>query len=218
MITPVSNNINRNTNFKGSPLKAISKGYDKAVDGYSEILARGIGKLTDTKLGTLSIEKLGNMKEPIQKMSNLASIILTLSTIKDTAKSKKIDSERKPFLILNTALVTAVSTTASLVLDKVTKKPMDKITEAYAKLHNIDYSTPVRHPDLNAYKGTLKTLKSVSIFTLIVRFGVPVLLVPITAKILSKFDKSKKTDEQKDTPANAPQVQQNAQPKLNKTV
>ncbi len=196
MITPLRlNNLNCNNtpSFKGANPSKLVKAFTDANGNASltEGLAHAIGKFSNTKIAdkmAKSMEHLG--KHPYARLGDFASIVLTLFNLQDIAKSKKIEKERKPSLMLNTALVTGVSSVAAFMIDVATDPFVDKINLAYKNL--IKDSKGVYDLEKVAkYQRGLNKLKSLSIFSLVVRFAVPVLLVPVTGMILEKSKKKK---------------------------
>ncbi len=196
MITPLQpNNLNyKNTqSFKGFNTSKLAKAFtdSKGNASLTEGLAHALGKFSNTKLAdkmVRSMEHLG--KHPYARIGDFASLVLTLFNLQDIAKSKKIEKERKPSLMLNTALVTGVSSTAAFLIDAATDPIVDKINLAYKNLiRNSDGTYDLEK--VAKYQRSLNKLKSLSIFSLVVRFAVPVLIVPVTGMILERSKKKK---------------------------
>lgn len=213
MITPLGlNNLNyKNTpSFKGVNPSKLAKIFTD-VDGKTSLtegLAHVIGKFSNTKLANKMVKGVEHLgKHPYARIGDFASIVLTLFNLQDIAKSKKIEKERKPSLMLNTALVTGVSSVAAFGLDAGTDHFVDKIGLAYKNL--VKNSNGVYDLEkVSKYQRGLSKLKSLSIFSLVVRFAVPVLIVPVTGMIL---ERSKKKKEQQ---ANLQQKQANSAGKV----
>ncbi len=208
MITPLGlNNLNcKNTqSFKGANPSKLAKVFTdtKGNVSLSEGLAHVIGKFSNTKLADKMVKAMDRLgKHPYARIGDFASIVLTLFNLQDIAKSKKIEKERKPSLMLNTALVTAVSSTAAFAIDAATDPLVDKINLSYKNLVK-DANGVYDLEKVAKYQRGLNKLKSLSIFSLIVRFAVPVFIVPVTGIIL---ERSKKKKEQQKLEAQAAQA------------
>lgn len=172
--------------FKGVPIansgivkKSLGKGYDKFTDK----IAEGLAWLAKRDLSKSAMEGMSaTFKKPAARMMDLASAVYTISLMKNTASSKKIKKEQKPILLLNAVLVTVVSSTTAAVIDRFTDPILDKANEIYATLtkkegmlSNKDFA-----------HGASKT-KSMFIFNLIVRFVIPLTMIPISASIIKKI-------------------------------
>jgi len=206
-------NVNNQISFGKNP----SKYYEMLTDA----MATGMGKLSKTRVAKKIPEALMKFEKPSPRISDLSSIVLTLSLLQNTAKSKTIEKERKPYLLLNTALVTAVSSTASAIVDKSTDGLLESLKKAYmSEKFGFDdkkiqkgllqlkelKKTGVVSPEnlvmsddqvkaLKTFMRGTNKLKSHTIFSFVVRFASPLLVVPLTSAILNLIEKiSKKKD------------------------
>ncbi len=189
MIKPISNNTN--PTFKGKD-SFLYKAGDKLTDA----IAYGLGKIAKTKPAKKAVEGLGHFKKPSPRMGDIASIIYTIKLMSDTATSKTIEKEQKPALLINAALVTALSSTCAFLIDTFTDPITKNINDIYAKHYDTiaDNTKWLTKPEFA--KGVSK-MKSLTIFTLMVRILIPVLSVPITGKIKEAFAKRSKAKEAK---------------------
>ncbi|MBQ3101507.1 hypothetical protein IJC60_00730 [bacterium] len=187
-------------------------GFAKLYDVLTDKIAFTIGKIAPTKPADSIIKGLQHFKKPTPRMADLASIIYTIKLMTDTSKSKKIEKERKPALIINSALVTAASSTLAMVVDNVTDPILKEMGSRYAKLDPATFKKAEASiksqsklaeewlSNADFAKG-LSKFKSLSIFTLLVRILVPILSIPITGKITEWFvnrGKEKEQQEQKE--------------------
>ena len=192
MIKPISNNST--PTFKGKETFLT-----KAGDRITDAIAYTLGGIAKTKPAKAAVRGIGHFKKPSPRMGDLASIIYTIKLMSDTATSKKIEKDQKPALIINAALVTALSSTCAFIIDTLTDPITKNINENYAKhlegLAKIgDDAKWLSAADFS--KGVGK-MKSLTIFTLMVRVLIPVLSVPITGKIKEAFAKNKANREAK---------------------
>ncbi len=187
----------------------VFQSWDKLYDSLTDQIAFTIGKIAPTKPADSIIKGLQHFKKPTPRMADLASIIYTIKLMTDTSKSKKIEKERKPALIINAALVTVVSSTLAMVIDNVTEPILKKMNETYANLDPAQFkkaeaSIKSKAKNIEGYlsnadfaKG-LNKLKSLTIFSLVVRVLVPVLSIPVTGKITQCFVNREKEKEQQE--------------------
>ncbi len=187
-------------------------GLPKIYDVVTDKIAFAIGKIAPTKPADSIIKGLQHFKKPTPRMADLASIIYTIKLMTDTSKSKKIEKERKPALIINSALVTVASSTLAMLVDNVTDPILKEMGNRYAKLDPATFKkaeasikSQTKHAEewlSNAdFAKGLSKFKSLSIFTLLVRILVPILSIPITGKITEWFvnrGKEKEQQEQKE--------------------
>lgn len=189
MIKPISQN--NTPTFTGK-----SKFLTDIGDWATDSIAYGLGKIAKTKAANKMVEGLGHFKKPSPRMGDVASIIYTAKLMSDTATSKKIEKEQKPALLINAALVTALSSTCAFLIDTLTDPITKNINNIYTKHYDeIIDNTKWLNPEQFA-KGVSK-MKSLTIFTLMVRILIPVLSVPITGKIKEAFAKNNKNNKPK---------------------
>ncbi len=115
------------------------KGFKKLKSMYNAIfdehIAKGIGWIAPRKVGQKLVETTARFEKPSARWSDLASFAITYFYVSNTAKSEKIEEERKLPLMINNCMVTAASSTAAFLIDKYTDKPMEDLLRSYVK-HN----------------------------------------------------------------------------------
>lgn len=196
MITSVSPKINVGQNsFKANPTNSVVKILKEAEDKATDLIGHGIGRLAKSKPGKNTAESMTKMfKKPYARIMDLTSAIYTLSIINKTAKSEKIKKEQKPMLMINAALVTIVSSSLAALIDKLTDPVLDKMVKEYES-----FKKPDKWLDNRNFKTAVNKMKSLSIFSLTVRFLVPVIMVPITGSIVNKIKTNKEDKEKQDS-------------------
>ena len=93
-------------------------------------LSKGIGKLIDTNAVKKLTDKFHNTNFE-QHIMCLIDAFATGVFMTQTAKSKKIEQDRKKALIYNAAISTGLCIGASYVLDNALKKPTEKLIENF---------------------------------------------------------------------------------------
>ena len=181
-ISPVTTSkINTSSqNFGGIVPKAVAAGYD----GFTDCLAKGMGKIMDTNA-------VQNFAKKFQK-TNIAThifsatgILLSSFFIFSTARSKKIEEERKKPLMVNTAISCAIATIGGYTIDNALTKPIEKFTERFKQVH-------ANNPKLDKYISGIKIAKSALIFGMLYRFVVPVISMFMAEKVVEKPNKINK--------------------------
>lgn len=196
MITRISPNTHAGQNsFKANPNNSMVKVFKETEDKITDVIGHGIGRLAKSKPGKATAESMTKMfKKPYARIMDLTSAIYTLSIINKTAKSKKIKKEQKPMLMINAALVTVVSSSLAALVDKLTDPVLDKMVKEYE-----NFKKPDKWLDNRDFKIAINKMKSLSIFSLTVRFLVPVIMVPITGSIVNKIKANKENKEKQDS-------------------
>ena len=119
-----------------------SKGFKRLKELYNSIfdehIAKGIGWVAPRKMGQKLVETTARFEKPSARWSDLASFAITYFYVSNTAKSEKIEEERKLPLMINNVMVTAASSTAAFLIDKYTDKPMENLLRSYLKHHDAD--------------------------------------------------------------------------------
>lgn len=127
---------------------------------YCEILgepiAKFIGWVSGTKPGQKLVEASAKFEKPSARWSDMASIAITYFYVQNTAKSKKIEEERKLPLMINNVMVTIASSTAAFLIDKFTDKPMEEIFRGYLKNHEADMLSKANKNTEKAFKLLLE--------------------------------------------------------------
>lgn len=190
MIAPVSSYQQKAPTFTGYD---PNKFYNRMTDGFTDKIAYFVARMHGKEDPAALINKINSnpkLNEYAHKiMQNLASLAYTNMLVANTVKSKKIEKNRKPMLVINAILVTAASSTLDFIIDKKTKPILAKMKAEYIKAHGLHaVRDKVRIDELD---GSLKKTKSIVLFSLIVRLMVPLVMVPITGSIVKYMDKKR---------------------------
>ena len=160
---PVNEGVSRSSkviSFKGV--------YNTAAEG----LAKGFGKIIDTK----PMRKIANKfydTNFAQHIMSATDILLTLSFVNQTAKSKKIKQERKKPLIYNSAISTGLCIAGGYALNSALKKPEEKFIHKFKEANR-------NLPDIEKYIEGIKIAKPVLILG-----GIYYILIPVIATFLA---------------------------------
>lgn len=142
---------------KDTGKKAGKKGLNNVKQTYNglfdEWIAKAIGWFSPTKAGQKLVETTARFEKPSARWSDLASFAITYFYVRNTAKSEKIEEDRKLPLMINNVMVTAASSTAAFLIDKCTDKPMEELLRSYLKHNNADIHN-------KANENIVKTLKT----------------------------------------------------------
>ncbi|MCR4881911.1 MAG: hypothetical protein K6A44_08185 [bacterium] len=179
-ISPISNKNYINTqqqSFNGIVPKFVAAGYDRFTDG----LAKGMGKIIDTKTVQNFADKFHDTNIATHIFS-ATGILLSSFFILSTAKSKKIEEERKKPLMMNTAISCAIATVGGYTIDNVLNKPIKKFIENFKTVN-------ANSPKLHKYEAGIKIAKSALIFGMLYRFVVPVISMFLAEKVVEKPNK-----------------------------
>ena len=181
---------------------------DKITDGIAYI----IGSLSNSETSKKLVSRLGNFKKPSARMADLASFAITFFYVNNTRKSEKIEEERKMPLMVNNIAVTVVSSTMAALIDKGSDVILDRVKAALCLkkgkqvLDGVINNTPDILNRLNGgsiedlaedimrskefrmkikdYTKRFEKAKSLTVFSITVRFLVTVLMVPVAGKIV----------------------------------
>lgn len=137
--------------------------YDKAA----ESMARGIGKIIDTNPVKTAAKKFCDTNFA-QHIMSLTDVVLTLSFVHQTAKSKKIEQKRKKPLIYNSLISTALCLSTGYAVNSATNKSTEKYIEKFRKV-NKDL------PELEKYVEGIKIAKPVLILGVIYYAFIPLI-------------------------------------------
>ncbi|GBF22645.1 hypothetical protein tpqmel_0049, partial [Candidatus Gastranaerophilus sp. (ex Termes propinquus)] len=100
--------------------------------------------------------------------------------------SKKIPEERKPFLMIDAVATTLVTSAVAILIDEKSKPITETLDKTYRKLKPaLDERKYLNRKD------TFETMKSMTIFSTVVRYAVPVLMVPVIGAMVNKLNESK---------------------------
>lgn len=191
----------------GKDAKEMGPMYDRITDGIGHV----IGRASNTKLSQKLVEGLNHFKKPSARMADLASFAITFFYVNNTRKSEKIPEERKMPLMVNNITVTAVSSTMAALIDKASDVFLDRVKGAFyqqkgrevldkviekapevleggeegiAKLGKDILNSKEFRKGLRDYTKRVEKAKSLTIFSITVRFLVTVLMVPVAGKIV----------------------------------
>lgn len=153
-----------------------------ANNQFSNSVAKGLGKILDTKTFQKFAEKLKNNDNMPTHIFSATGILLSSFFILSTAKSKKIDDARKKPLMVNTAISCAIATTGGYTIDKMLKNPIDKFIDNFKAFNK-------GNPKLHKYIDGIKIAKSAIIFGMLYRYVVPVISMCVAEKIVEKPNK-----------------------------
>lgn len=137
--------------------------YDKSA----EHIAKGIGKLIDKKPIQNAAKKFCDTNFA-QHIMSLTDVVLTLSFVHQTAKSKKIEQERKKPLMFNSLISTALCLSAGYGVNSATNKSTEKYIE---KFRNVNKDLP----ELEKYVEGIKIAKPVLILGVIYYAFIPLI-------------------------------------------
>lgn len=127
-------------------------------------------------------------------ISVFCSFVLSSFYTINALKSKKIDKEQKPQMVINDALTFGVSAGTSYLLDGIVTKHFNNFVDGYMKKHNDFYSTLSADAIKNTKAGFNK-IKSLMILGLVYRYLGPVLVTPLANKLSAKLFEKKQTKE-----------------------
>jgi len=160
--------------FGNAFTKAASSAYDKLTDK----LAIGMGKVIDSKPIQNFTDKFHNTNIATHIFS-ATGILLSSFFILSTAKSKKIEEERKKPLMVNTAFSCLIATAGGYTIDKLLDKPIQKFTDNFLKVNS-------KLPDLSRYKDGIRVAKSALIFGTLYKFVIPIISMCLAEKVVEK--------------------------------
>jgi len=161
--------------FRGVVSSAINRATQPLVDGLTIVAKQNWCQK--------SVDWL-TKKDPIRHLSAATGVLLSSFYIRNTAKSKKIRQEDKKPLMINMAVVTALSTIGAYTIDKVINRTINTFTDVFKTVNQ-------SKPNLNKLLSGLKTAKTILVFAFMYRFFAPVIATPIANK-LSNIQSGKK--------------------------
>ena len=203
-----------------------------------EQIAKGVAWLSQTKASEKLVEWTQKLPNATARWADLESVAITIFYMWNTWKSDKIEEDRKVPSMIQNAAVTIASSGAALVIDEACQPFINKLTEAYENLpkEKIKKLAEIRAKGLSAeelkelaekgkdaamgtkdfYDASCK-FKTNTVFTAVVRFIVPVLMVPVVGKIVEKM-KANKAQEEEAANNNNQETAQNTQGNNNQTI
>lgn len=169
--------------------KAVKSLYE---DGLCEIIGKQVGKLATKRpfeaavdfLERLETTGMGKLKvESTAAIMQMSSWSITVFSLQNIAKSKKIEPERKPFLLIDTGLMTVISTILGIKIDNWAKKVIPRFEESYKKNF-----PEISGEELAKKMKGVRKMKSQVVFASVVRFSIPILMVPVIGAIVKQFN------------------------------
>ena len=143
----------------------------------TETLAKGFGKIMDTKLVQNMSEKFQNSKFPLHIM-NLTDTLATATFIATTNKNKNISENRKKPLIYNAAISTGLSIVGGYTLDKGLEKPTEKFIRKFVEANK-------NSPNLHKYIEGIHIAKAALLLG-----GIYYVIIPVISTFISdRLDK-----------------------------
>ena len=100
----------------------------------TEKLAKGIGKIIDTKPLQKIADKFHNSNFELHIM-NLTDVMATGTFIATTAKNENIKENRKKPLMYNAAISTGLSIAGGYTLNKLLEKPTEKFIKKFVEVN-----------------------------------------------------------------------------------
>ena len=190
--------------------KELGPIYNKITDTIASI----IGKSANTGVSKKLVDVLNKFKKPSARMADLASFAITFFYVNNTRKSEKIEEERKMPLMVNNIAVTVVSSTMAALIDKFSDVALYRVKGALynqkgaqvleqtlnvIKNNNLTDELNGRSieelgrdilssqefiKNIREYSKRFEKAKSLTIFSITVRFLVTVLMVPVVGKLV----------------------------------
>lgn len=152
----------------------------------TEQTAKGIGKILDNGSVQNFVTKYSTKDTNIARNVSIATdILLTASFVHRTAKSEKIEKERKKALICNNVISTGITLAGGYTIDNLIQKNTDKFIKNFAETNKLDSK-------LNKYIEGINILRPTVIFAALYYGILPMFSTYISDKI-DKF--TQKTDE-----------------------
>lgn len=142
--------------------------YDRAATG----IAKRIGKIMDTKILQKAASKLYDTNFA-QHIISLTDVVLTMSFVERTVKSKKIEETRKKPLIYNSIISTALCLSGGYAVNDLTNIPTEKFIKKFKQV-NKDL------PELEKYLEGIKVAKPVLILA-----GIYYIFIPLISTFLA---------------------------------
>ncbi len=138
-----------------------------AYNAATKNLAKGIGKMIDTPVVQKMSEKFSETNFA-QHIISLTDVIATAAFVQQTAKSKKIEENRKKPLIYNSIISTGLCLAGGYALNGALNKPTEKFIKKFKEANKND-------PKLEKYLEGIKIAKPVLILGGIYYIVIPVI-------------------------------------------
>lgn len=169
-----ANQMSKSPSFKGA----------KPGAAVTDAIAKGVGKIADTKGFKNFIDWFGGKEKWFPHLIAAESLWLSAFYMQQTAKSKNIEKDQKPAMILNQGITAVLCTAGAYLIDDKVNKMLDNFKTVYKKV-NPKLETKVIDRKMTA----IRLLGPIVIFTTIYRFIGPVLITPIANYISDKLPK-----------------------------
>lgn len=217
--SPAKHNGRQNTAFTGIEKAAgnIADGLAKKPEKKDGFIVRFLNKhihldehiadcmagLSQTKASKKLVDITRQFKSAPARWCDLESVAVTLFYMWNTWKSEKIDEERKVPSMIQNGAVTIASSAAAAVVDSAFDPIIDKIGLKYMELEktNPELIKQIGGRSAKDFCGAIKKLKSNTVFTAVVRFIIPVLMVPVVGKIVATLNEKKKEQQEENKEA-----------------
>lgn len=158
--------------------KIFDKDKQKSKNPTFTGLTHKIGKIIDTSVVKKLSNRFHNTNFELHMMA-LTDALATGTFISQTAKSKKIEQDRKKALMYNAGISTGLSIAGGYVLNKATQKPTEKFIHNFKKAN-------INNPKLEKYVEGIRIAKPALILG-----GIYYIIIPILSTFLAdKFDKN----------------------------
>ncbi len=138
----------------------------------TELLAKGIGKVIDTK-PLQNFAKKYYETNYAQHITSLTDTLLTLAFVQQTVKSKKIEQKRKKPLIYNSLISTGLCIGGGYAINSATKKSTEKFIDKF-KIVNRGL------PEIEKYIEGIKIAKPALLIG-----GIYYILIPVISTFLA---------------------------------
>ncbi len=187
---PVSDNsFNTSPSFKGKT-GVVEKFYQ--LIGLDELIAQGAAALSQTKISKGLVNATKTWKSPSARWCDLENAAITFFYMYNTAKSKDIDEERKLPSMLQNAAVSIAATIASALVDSAFDPLIDKVGFEYQNLpkeavEKLGNNSKYGIKSVADYHKSIGKLKTSTVFTAVVRFIIPVIMVPAVGFLVAKL-------------------------------
>lgn len=168
-----SKNFNATPSFKGAPGAMVTEG-----------IAKGVGKLADTKKFKGLVEWLGKKDKWFPHLIAAESLLLSGFYMQQTAASKQIEKDQKPAMIINQGITAVLCTAGAYLIDNKVNKMLDKFKGVYKRVN-----PQMEQKMLDKRLQSIRLLGPLVIFTTIYRFVGPVVITPLANYISEKLPK-----------------------------
>lgn len=172
-IPPLMNKIFHKKNEQDENKKSVTK---HVTFTGMEHLSKGIGKIIDTPTVKKISNKFHNTNYEFNMMS-LTDILATGAFIRQTAKSKKIEQDRKKALIYNSAISTGLCIGGSYLIDKLSEKSTENFIKKFSEVNK-------NSPKLEKYIEGIKIVKPAAILGTIYYIVIPL----VSTFLADRFD------------------------------